>query len=69
MDELNQRQIEVIEHFITPENYEKPISTKIYMEMTKTPETTAVSDWNCRKSSEALMHQKHKSTRGKRHGL
>lgn len=44
MDRLNQRQIEVIEHFITPENYEKPISTKIYMEMTKTPKTTAARD-------------------------
>jgi predicted transcriptional regulator len=44
MDGLNQRQIEVIEHFITPENYEKPITTKIYMEMTKTPKTTAIRD-------------------------
>ncbi len=44
MDGLNQRQIKVIEHFITPENHEKPISTKIYMEMTKTPKTTAVRD-------------------------
>jgi len=44
MDGLNQRQIEVIEHFITPENYENHITTKIYMEMTKTPKTTAVRD-------------------------
>jgi Fic family protein len=41
---LNQRQIEVIEHFITLEIYEKPITTKIYMEMTKTPKTTAIRD-------------------------
>ena len=44
MDGLNQRQIEVIEHFITPENYVKPITTKIYMEMTQTPKTTAIRD-------------------------
>jgi predicted transcriptional regulator len=44
MDGLNQRQIEVIEHFITPENYENHITTKIYMEMTKTPKTTVIRD-------------------------
>jgi len=44
MDGLNQRQIEVIEYFITPENYEKPITTKIYMKMIKAPKTTAIRD-------------------------
>jgi Fic family protein len=44
MDGLNQRQIEVIEHFITPEKHEKTITTKIYMEMTKTPKSTAIRD-------------------------
>jgi len=44
MDGLNKRQVEVIEHFLTPKNHKKQISTKIYMEMTQTPKSTAIRD-------------------------
>ncbi len=43
-DGLNQRQVKVIENFLTPKSYQKPVSTKIYMEMTESPKTTAVRD-------------------------
>jgi len=43
-DGLNQRQVTVIEHFLTPEKQEKPITTKYYMEMTQAPKTTAIRD-------------------------
>jgi Fic family protein len=44
IDGLNRRQIKVIEYFLTPENHERPITTRRYMEMTQVPKTTAVRD-------------------------
>jgi len=43
-DGLNCRQVKVIEYFLTPENHERPITTRRYMEMTQAPKTTAVRD-------------------------
>lgn len=44
VDGLNQRQIGVLEHMLTATNHKNLLNTKLYMELTGKPKTTAIND-------------------------